>query len=277
MKLTTPLLALLAMTSVYSYTLEDRNFKRNLEDTVERIDENLDKTVDKIEQGIENQKKKTNDLTNIISDNVEQFQQKQQEKKDEFLNKINYFFAPNSIDSECQKIIDEYNACFPGKLTVENYDKSCETFNTENCQKLINTSFDSYDVCKDYVSALQESLGFAIANMNVSCAKDENGEYCPISQFAKSSSTSELTDETINATCKSKSCRDKALSAFTLFNNVLLKKSKLNKRKYISEEQINQVITTLNDDKCAAQASGATTIKIGKTLLFTLGLFFYYL
>jgi len=217
------------------------------------------------------------------------------------------------------------------------YDGACEKFKTQECQDVFN-KYNS----EENKACLNMEVSVAIANLKISCSKDEKGEYCPIAKFAKENPNKEITEEIVKETCKSKACRELAIDSMTVMSNLFTQyenavqqmnaqmgnkpndaqmgnkpndaqmgnkpddaqmgnkpddaqmENKPNdddnktekKEKRDSEEKINTVSTSerlnsflaiLKEDKCAAQASGATSIRVGSTLLFTLGLILYFL
>jgi len=208
-------------------------------------------------------------------------------------NKINAFNQADgnqqnsngNISEQCKNVLNQYKDCFE-KLTEANYDKVCDTFNSPQCQNLIKKKITDNEGCKDLNE--NDSLGFqnlinvSVINKNLSCAKNEKNEYCPIALYGKSLEEKEISDDVINETCKYKSCRDKAVESFTLYielNKQYSSQSNLVKRKSMELNEIETLLEKLNKEQCVKQAkqaseSDAYSINVKNTLLITFGLFF---
>jgi len=172
-----------------------------------------------------------------------------------------------SITPECQKVLDEYNVCF-NDLTIENYDKTCDIFNTDQCQNLLQKTIKSNPSCKDLDDSqlhLQDFLDWNVVVMNLSCAKNEEGGYCPLSIYGKSLEDKELSNEEIKETCNSELCRSKALDSFTMYkklNDKLSKEGYLFKRKNIPLESVESALIILSSNQCIDIASNAIASKL---------------
>ncbi|OUM62502.1 hypothetical protein PIROE2DRAFT_61857 [Piromyces sp. E2] len=185
----------------------------------------------------------------------------------------------DNISAECKKVIDEVENCF-GRLTVESYDKVCDTFNSVQCQNIVNKKIADNQACKgDDVEMYQNAIIVKIIKMNLSCGKTQDGEYCPIAKYGKSRNDDELTDAVINETCKYKTCRETAVQSFTMYkklNDLYISQTQSNmvKRKSVDNERVESALTILNKEQCIKQESGASSLNIKSSLLLSFGLFF---
>ncbi|ORX46846.1 hypothetical protein BCR36DRAFT_356214 [Piromyces finnis] len=202
-----------------------------------------------------------------------------------------------NISNECQNVINEYRSCFQS-LRKDNYDKDnieeyCKNFNTEKCQSLYNQGLNAVPECSNISNEFKDQikLKFDVINytFKLLCAKDENGNFCPISKnYIENGNTgfeNSGFDKYLNETCKSKKCINSAIDAFTLLENSNLADrmpNKNNKREMVEGvDAISSIVKTLKSEGCSAQAmvqqSDATTLSITNTLLFTFGLLLLWL
>jgi len=183
----------------------------------------------------------------------------------------------------CTKHLDEYNeACIPKE---SDYDKGCDYYLSDKCQKLRETKITSKEGCAN-ATFEQEMLDQLFVTLDMKCAKDGAGNYCPISKKVKKNTgkpknqQEDLDEKDFKESCKSIKCREVAVSTVNLFKNATEQLSQAfssfgkQKREFKSFEEI---LTYLDSKECVSQ-SGAQAIKIGSAALAsTLAVFLYYL
>ncbi|OUM58660.1 hypothetical protein PIROE2DRAFT_64261 [Piromyces sp. E2] len=162
---------------------------------------------------------------------------------------------PTSTDIKCQVVEEALLKCVGNKGTVDSF---CAPFNTQECQDALKKDFSG---CSDYEGV----YGMALSVVRLTCAKDENGQYCPISKDQQNPTPRDIDDELIKETCKSKKCSEQA--------RIAMKEMKggydtMNKNSIPDEykkefEKVQGYIDAFSEDKC----SGATHIKVGSALL----------
>jgi len=213
-----------------------------------------------------------------------------------FGNTNNSMFSGQGTDAftpECIKVITEYASCLPEdvqKMTSQNYDEICNTYNSEKCVNLFKKKLSENEACKTGTAEFEAQLIMSAGLMDLSCAKDGN-KYCPISELSKQDK--DITQEALDQTCKSKVCLEKAISgieatkqllgvASNVQNALTDAFSNMQKRQASNADEALKMfdgyLTQLKAEKCQAQAtSGAIPLKIGNLFILTLGLFLYFL
>jgi len=287
MKFTLPIFTLLAATSALSFRLENQFVKR--EDYGDKLSsltnsDNNTNDISKIKNEIENNE----ELKNKIKHEFEKVSNSTVVSAGSSFNDTNTNVSANgfeglasdfgditekfnSTDSDssgfkkCQEVVNRYHACLPKELTEENYDESCTTFNSEQCQALFKEKVASNASCKNVSDQFQHNVDYITGIMNINCAKDEKGQYCPISNFSKTAKSDDvLADEIIRQSCQSKNCREKAIEGINAMKNMtetiltfsddLVKINKM-KREFHGIERANEMLAILNEEKCAQQAN----------------------
>jgi len=168
----------------------------------------------------------------------------------------------NSLTSpECMTFLQEINSKCPVEKN-DDKDKSCKIFNSEECKAAFKKDLSS---CGD----INSLLGLSFNLLKMTCGVDENGKYCPLSTALESKEEPDY-DALAQETCKSKACTDNALE-----NLPELKKLRMGSNT-VNVVKIDNLIASLKEEKCTAAHSGASHIKVGSALLFTLALVLSY-
>jgi len=268
MKYTLPLLSLLAVTSTFSFSLENHTIKRNYENFLSTLNINnnnnnnngkelKDKIKKEIEEYFNTTTTTTTTNTNTNTNNIIV------NGLPKSLKSLNITDEKSGFD-ECKKIVNEYYRCLPKEFKSNNYDESCNTFNSEQCQTLFNTKLSSFHSCKEVSNNFQDMVDYAAGIMNIHCAKDEHGEYCPISTFSQTAKEGDkLTDDILRENCKSKICREKTMNGITAMKNMsinifsVMESFKINKmkRNFDDKARADEMLTILNDETCSSQAN----------------------
>jgi len=198
MKFTTQLLSILAASSVLSYTVKRQ-------ETDENIESLRDITT-------------PSEIPDISNFDLSQ------------LTQIDLSFLGINKNEQCDNALKEYNDCLAGMNEIEDQQKDtiCGTFNSEKCQNFFKNGVKSVKGCENLEDMLLRIEEFLVEANSVSlkmqCAKDENGQYCPLSnlstQLIKDAKNKENNNdeefkqkynEAVNNTCKSRTCIDAAL------------------------------------------------------------------
>lgn len=198
--------------------------------------------------------------------------------------------------------------CIP--IEKDSYSKSkldttCDNFNTEKCQKLMNEPLSVLPDCSelndDGFNDFGKFINQTMTSTKLYCTKNENNEYCPITDISiyqsisfeeylskVSMTVSDLSNDdefkkTIDETCKSKKCRDAALEAFNQEDVdsyvTFIETRDFNETDFIDSQLgfydiAEAAVKILRDDKCIAttynmgNASGANSLTIGLRLVF---------
>jgi len=127
---------------------------------------------------------------------------------------------PN-ISSDCASAIkSQIGDCITSeKITLSNLDSICSAYKSDKCQNFFNSSINSIEGCSSeasiIVTAVEKYIKLKVASvLNLKCAKDENGNVCPISNYViqngdvPSDSTDPNWQQAVQDTCKSKTCSD---------------------------------------------------------------------
>lgn len=275
MKFSTPFVALLAASSAYALSKRDDT---NPEDMFNKLKSENPEAASQLEklasEGAKNMP--TNMPTNMPSNPLD--------TSTDNASTTQETPALGSMTQECQEIIKKYYAC---AASQNDYDKFCDQYNSEECKKLKETPLTSNEACK---SATFEETGITqmFQIMDIKCARDNSGKYCPISENQKKNvgrsknNQIDLEPEDFENSCRAESCRQTALYIAGMLKNAtealsqgLSNFGKLQKRKDVN---LDDVIKHLNSDECLAMTkSGASTVKVtGAALASTLAVFLYY-
>jgi len=122
-----------------------------------------------------------------------------------------------SISSDCASAIkSKISECVTSeKITLSNLDSICSAYKSDKCQSFFNSSISSIDGCGSeesiILTAVEKYIKLKVASvLNLKCAKDEDGNICPISNYViqngdvPSDSTDPSWQQAVNDTCKSK-------------------------------------------------------------------------
>ncbi|KAG4092804.1 hypothetical protein H8356DRAFT_1049203 [Neocallimastix lanati (nom. inval.)] len=183
-------------------------------------------------------------------------------------------------DVKCQTLIQKYYDCLPQNLNKNNYEKSCEVYNSDECKSLLKRPLSDHTDCKN-AQADEENIAAILSVVDLSCGQDGRGEYCPITKLNMEGKR--LTRDAVKDTCYSDNCYRKAISSFS---NPKLKDFARSMGIFSGPNgknefnNINDVLDILNDSDCTENnnvpSSSPLTAKIGSSLLFTAALFLYY-
>ncbi|KAG4085503.1 hypothetical protein H8356DRAFT_1740080 [Neocallimastix lanati (nom. inval.)] len=127
--------------------------------------------------------------------------------------------------ANCMTALSKFQDCNINITNLKNNkDTICQAINSEKCQTILKGGINAIPECKDlpkevlatsplFFEMLSSSVGLA-------CSKDENGNYCPlsdviISQDGKLSREEQEVQNAITETCKSKKCVDAAVDTLT--------------------------------------------------------------
>ncbi|ORX75385.1 hypothetical protein BCR32DRAFT_329831 [Anaeromyces robustus] len=223
-------------------------------------------------------------------------------------NSDNQALASFNINTECKKIIDEYNACLPSGIIQEKFEEKCNIYNSEKCVKLLGKKIIENSECKSVDKKFQDIVDMSVSMIDFYCARDGD-KYCPINSLFNNKQKLSIDDPAYNTaieeTCKSQKCKETAINGlnFIVSNgdsvNTILNKyvNKLeNKQKRDDSNLMNEILKRLND-KCPGNptvkvlgefdnngetleanktSSSARSFKIGSTFLLSLSVLFYY-
>jgi len=210
----TKFLTLLTATAVLSHSVPEKRQEQ------EKIEDN---NIENLREG-----SKTIDIPDISNIDLTQ------------LSQLDLSFIGIKKNEECDKAIEEYKTCFVGTNKIEEGQKDtvCNNFNSEKCQSLFKNGIKGVKGCENLEDLLYNIEEFLVEANSVSlkmqCAKDENGQYCPLSNFSTQvinqavNKNDTVTDEetktkyteAVNSTCKSRTCIDAALEFETGSNKL---------------------------------------------------------
>lgn len=174
-----------------------------------------------------------------------------------------------TVIQKCEVGIKEYSQCLSvkEKITTANIDKYCETFNTDKCQKIFKEGMvaavpacaDIPDIYKNKSKLKYDTLYYTFKLL---CAKDEGGNYCPVSKAYLSGGNKSFAKEgfstTLSDTCRSKKCTDEANEAFNILNNsnILENLTQSQAKHYFikGKDEISSVLIDLKSSNCTSQA-----------------------
>eukprot|EP00833_Pecoramyces_ruminatium_P000046 jgi/Orpsp1_1/1174078/evm.model.c7180000048839.1 len=190
-------------------------------------------------------------------------------------------------------------------------DDICSKFNSEKCQKYYKTKMVDLPECKDSiqeaVAGIDNIKNINYISIKTECDKDENNNYCPLSSFElkkniKEDMTEEHQRQVLNKakedTCKSQKCIDSYLNLIneltkindgyleSLSKDGKISKSELDEIKMNAtidnDKEIQEISQYLKSEKCTSQivkTSGAEQIIKNVNLYLVLSLIsiIYYL
>lgn len=128
----------------------------------------------------------------------------------------------SATDLACAAAIkSEVSGCISSeKITLSNLDSVCSTYKSDKCQNFFNSnSLGTNLACGSAVKSTLETIKKAIklhaaSVIDLKCAKDENGNVCPISNYViengniPSDSSDQKWQDAVNETGKSKNCSE---------------------------------------------------------------------
>lgn len=125
------------------------------------------------------------------------------------------------VSSDCYNALkSQFNDCLTSeKITFSNLESVCSAYKSEKCQNFFNSSISNIDSCSNEVKTVLESVEKTIKSnvsriINLKCAKDENGNICPISNYViangdiPSDPNNPEWKQAVDETCKSKACSE---------------------------------------------------------------------
>lgn len=195
------------------------------------------------------------------------------------------------IKKECsdaiEKLTNENKECTvnPENKNEDELKSFCNTFNSEKCQKFINTKFADIPECKSSIAEsltlMDEATKTKYSGYKLICAVDEQGNFCPMTDIEMAKKYNETMtkeqeekayDEVLKETCKSKKCADTFLTAFEDLEKTQKelqeRLSKLDSKVDLTDElktdsTISKALTYLKSDECAVEikSSGSADAK----------------
>lgn len=136
-------------------------------------------------------------------------------------------FDLNSLGgvANCLTALDKFQECKINTSDLQNNkDIVCSSFNSEKCQQVLKGGINTIPECKDLPTEVLATspLIFEMlsSSIGLACSKDENDNYCPLSDVIISNNGKlDQNEETVKAaikeTCKSKKCVDAAVDTLT--------------------------------------------------------------
>jgi len=133
-------------------------------------------------------------------------------------------------DSACDTALETYEECLKTTILEDTTkDKNCEIIKSEKCQNFFKNGVKSVKGCEN-VNELKLKLEnvylkTALYSLNMECAKDEKGKFCPLSSISAEitartkNKNSQVTDDEFKSvytdsvmnTCNSKACINAAI------------------------------------------------------------------
>jgi len=188
-------------------------------------------------------------------------------------------------DQACQNDLlnsDEYKNCYKQTITLENYKELCTVLNSTKCQNFFKNPMSYLPNCVDD-KELSELLSptmitNTLSSVHLICQTDEQDGLCPIAEALLKKK--KIKEKTIKKSCKSKNCINSAIEVYSSLQNNLSGFEQLSittgSQDDTSKNNIVSVIDYLNSKECQeGPSSGATTIKLGSSIILTLGLLLF--
>jgi len=126
-----------------------------------------------------------------------------------------------SLTGDCGKVLKEQfsNCLISEKITLDNLENVCSTYKSEKCQNLIKSGIGKIDACSSQINTVIETFDKVISGkiasaIELKCAKDENGNVCPISNYVIQNGdipqdpNDDKWKQAVEETCKSKACSE---------------------------------------------------------------------
>ena len=136
------------------------------------------------------------------------------------------------VNVECVTAIKaQISDCITSEqITFSNLESICSAYKSEKCQTFFNSSISSIPACsgevKDVVNSVEKSIKLHVASViDLKCAKDENGNICPISNYViqngdiPSDPSDPNWQQAVQDTCKSKACSEAFINYTNTTNN----------------------------------------------------------
>ncbi|ORX45941.1 hypothetical protein BCR36DRAFT_258645, partial [Piromyces finnis] len=150
-------------------------------------------------------------------------------------------------NESCSIVTKKYEKCIASFNTVD-FDSMCNNYATAMCQELFNNPRKILKDCdKEFVEETSKVFVEMSNTLKYTCARDEYGEYCPLSiiiqrtqreQFTSSSDASKnLSDifDGLKSSCSSNNCLKISI---TYLESI---KSMASKSNNVSEDDINDI------------------------------------
>jgi len=183
------------------------------------------------------------------------------------------------VQKECSdaviKLTEENKDCVTGSPKTEEELKSfCSNFNSDKCQKFINTVYTDLPECKSsppqQVSLMNQMTKVQYEIFKIECAVDEKGNFCPLTDIESAKKINgtmtqqqqeQVYDELLKENCKSKKCTDIFLSFYEDVEKIEKENqdSKANITNELSSDpKINKTLSFLKSEQCTAEAKSDT-------------------
>jgi len=186
-------------------------------------------------------------------------------------------------DIDCQNELDnsvEYQECFKPTITSENYKTLCNTLTSNKCQQFYLFPMSYLPKCThnlEVVELLSPSMmSNTISSVKLICQTDEQGNLCPIAEDLLENQS--IKEKSIKKSCRSKNCINSAIEMYSSLQRNLDNLENLSITTGIndnkSENNIITIMDYLKSEKCQNYESSAFSLKVGASLLITLGLLF---
>ncbi|OUM69799.1 hypothetical protein PIROE2DRAFT_2223 [Piromyces sp. E2] len=156
-----------------------------------------------------------------------------------------------------------------GNKVLESPEEYCSLYQTEKCKNFYNNLMSKASKCGMLEERNTENFEKGLKMLEIVCTTDDNNKICPF--FTKDAKKNKT--ETINNTCKSKSCTESFLKLYELvygYDNERLSASKgqVFNEDYVydeSDENGDRALAFLQSDYCAAKHAGATNTNNANT------------
>ena len=190
------------------------------------------------------------------------------------------------VDVSCQNELNnsvEYQECFNSTITIDNYKQLCVTLTSNKCQQFFLNPMANLPNCShnyQFIELLSPSIMSSTnSNVKLICQTDEEGNLCPIAEDLFEDG--QIKEKSIKNSCKSKNCVNTAIEVYSSLTKNLENMENLSittgNNDVESKNNIAVIMDYLLSEECQNYKSSASTIKVGTSLLFTLGFLFLYL
>ncbi|ORX77937.1 hypothetical protein BCR32DRAFT_328728, partial [Anaeromyces robustus] len=124
-------------------------------------------------------------------------------------------------NTQCKQSAEQYSDCIAG-INGQDFDKMCSAYVNEKCQQLFKSPSTVLIGCdKEFIDRTTQVFSGISEILKFTCAKDEQGNYCPLSGIIQKTQTSpdtfknqKFSDifERLNSSCSSQTCVDVSLT-----------------------------------------------------------------
>jgi len=124
----------------------------------------------------------------------------------------------NSLGKSCESEVNKFENCT--LKNVEDIDNTCNNFHTDRCQQFFINRIKDIEGCKNedptVLDVAQGFIDMTFGIVTAVCARDENGNACPVSAIRIDLNKKKITndeyldklEDAVKETCKSKQCTD---------------------------------------------------------------------